>query len=191
MGRGASEGGVPVFQSTMYTAFIALILGVVCLIALLGLLRAGGDKQLNASMQQEADRAVVNALRNFSIRLDFSPGSAHHVESILSKYYGNPKLPGTANDMALQLGAYLGEVIRRQKGGKWRIPPGKDIMDVEIAWGERSVPPVQWCAKRILNGQSDNVWLKFQFITDQKAAATAAAAEAAAPPKAAAPPTLS
>ena len=152
----------------MVSIFIALPLAVAAFFAILSLLRASAGKQIAVSMKQEADRAVVNALRNFAVRLDFSPGSVQTVEKILSQYHGNPKLPGTANDLALQLGAYVGEVIRREKGAVWSVPPGKDLMDIEVTWGGRSVRPMQWCVKRMMNGKDDNLWIKFQFMMEQR-----------------------
>jgi hypothetical protein len=33
-----------------------------------------------------------------------------------------------------------------------------------IRWGEHEAFPIGWCGKRIVNGEEDNVWFKFQLL---------------------------
>lgn len=126
----------------------------------------------NAFMPMLADAAAKFAAGR-GMSLDYSPGSVEHVESLLAELHQS-RAAGRLADRDLhlhahQFGAYVGEVLRRTYGGHW-------AEDHELA-GPKSFPlhwkdgqsfPVGWCGKRILNGDEDNVWAKFQIVTSEE-----------------------
>ncbi|MGH9556398.1 MAG: hypothetical protein ACRD2Y_11315 [Terriglobales bacterium] len=95
---------------------------------------------LDETMCSYADKAVAKAREGFRITLDFSPASVERVEEMAATIhnrrqrrmhadeYGDPSPdwdPSEEADypqLALALGAYLGEVIRRRFGGAWENP---------------------------------------------------------------------
>lgn len=71
--------------------------------------------------------------------------------------------------LAHWLGAYIGEVLRREYGGHW-------AEDHEL-FGPKAYPlfaldqtlfPVAWCGKRIFDGEAEDVWYKYQVLTSYK-----------------------
>ena len=124
---------------------------------------------LNAGMQSLAERAVKYAADQ-GVKLDYSAESVQRVELLLASLH-QARVHGKLSDdevsrHAARFGAYIGEVLRCAYGGHW-------TQDHDVA-GPNSFPfhwksaksfPVGWCGKRILNGEEDNVWHKFQIVT--------------------------
>ncbi len=120
-----------------------------------------------------ATEALKDAKENNQITLDYSPESIRSVEKILGgihdAYVKNPSSI-SANGLGPAYGAYIGEVIRKSEpGARWE-------RDDAVA-GEKSYPiilgsghsyPMAWCYHRIVNGDGDNVWVKYQVLKDQR-----------------------
>ena len=95
---------------------------------------------LDETMRGYAEKAVAEAREGFAITLDFSPASVARVEEMAAAIHarrqrrlhadehGDPSPdwgPSEEADypqLALALGAYIGEVIRRRWGGAWENP---------------------------------------------------------------------
>jgi hypothetical protein len=95
------------------------------------------------------------------------------VESILGELHEDHAkglLSGEqVNVNALRYGAYIGEVLRRTYGGTWATDhPMGGPKSYPIRCKNYESFPVRWCGKRILNGDEDNVWFKFQVFTSDK-----------------------
>jgi hypothetical protein len=105
--------------------------------------------------------------------LDYSPKSVKIVESILGELH-EAHVKGSLSDdqvkvMALRYGAYIGEVLRRTYGGTWATDHSvAGPRSYPIRWKKHESFPVGWCGKRILNGDEDNVWFKFQVFTSDR-----------------------
>jgi hypothetical protein len=123
----------------------------------------------NALMAVLADEAVHRARTEFGITLDFSADSVAAVEEALGKLHAR-RAPGEMSDArlnreAMTWGAYVGEVIRRLKGGRWdkdHPAAGPDSYPIDYD-GDQSFP-VGWCGRRILDGDQDNVLHKFRIL---------------------------
>lgn len=103
-------------------------------------------------MSAYAQDAVEYAQRSFDIPLDYSEGSVQQVEPILAKLLETiPKgAPGKLftkgpsqhelDQMTKMFGGYVGEVIRRAWGGRWKLEsaafPGQQVITFEIAGGK-------------------------------------------------------
>ena len=123
---------------------------------------------LQKAMGKQATRAVAQG-RRFNARLDYSAQSIQKLEELLS-VMTQLRATGKMSDKlveetSLVYGAYIGEVVRRSKGGAW--------MRDHLQFGPSCFPfvtggnqffPVTWCEKRIENGSADNVWLKYQSL---------------------------
>jgi len=122
----------------------------------------------NVFMPLMADRAVQFA-KERGKALDYSPESIKVVDSLLGELHDLRDKQRLSNEdlnaHALHFGAYIGEVIRRKFGGSWAT-------DHPVA-GPNSFPmhslgsdsfTIGWCAKRIVNGDDDSVWFKYQVV---------------------------
>ncbi len=141
-------------------------------------------------MSSAAEDAVCQARALYDVKLDYTEGSVQAVEAILERIYQSlprglgrlfRRAPSNKEimDCALVLGAYLGEVMRRQWGGEWG-PPMAEISDVHatLHLPGPTVWPTAKVLKRLLNGAEDNVWLYYRVLkADCRRAAEAAAAE--------------
>ncbi|CAN0327416.1 unnamed protein product, partial [Phaeothamnion confervicola] len=123
----------------------------------------------NAFMPLLADEAVLRARTEFGVALDFGPDSVASVEEALDKLHARraagAMTDGRLNREAMTWGAYVGEVIRRLKGGRWakdHHAAGPDSYPIDYD-GHQSFP-VGWCGRRILNGAEDSVLHKFRFL---------------------------
>jgi len=61
----------------------------------------------------------------------------------------------------LGVGSYVGEVLVRQLGGRWRFDQGRWIVVLPGAHGDATVPPFGWVKKRLENGEEDNLAYKY------------------------------
>ncbi|MBX9623922.1 MAG: hypothetical protein K2X82_08905 [Gemmataceae bacterium] len=130
---------------------------------------AASPPDVNEGMAQLADKAVRRAADEYAADLDYSPESVERVEAVLGRLHARHAagdLPAEqAGREAAVWGAYVGEVIRRLKGGHWEADhaaagPGS----VAICYDGGQSFPVGWCYKRIVNGDEDNVWHKFRYF---------------------------
>ena len=118
------------------------------------------------------DHAVAEAEQYDGIKLDYSIDSIKKVDTILGRvhdlYVKNPSSV-QVQGIALEYGAYVGEVIRRNEPGTYWT------RDSQIA-GEKSFPlhwkstenyPLGWCSRRIVNGNDDLIWIKYTVIKER------------------------
>ena len=128
---------------------------------------------LQTRMFRFAEQAVIDTWENHRTVLDYSPESVEIVEVILdnlaevisARQFSDKDIRAEA----LILGAYLGEVIRREHGGTWAenhhvAGPGSHPLD----WGQRESFPYIWCYKRLTLGEEENVWHKYEFFVHNR-----------------------
>lgn len=126
----------------------------------------------NQFMPQLAQRAVAYAAEH-GRRLDYSAESVQDVEALLGELH-DLRAKGSLDDRgvnqhALRFGAYVGEVLRRRYNGTWHLDHEVGgPSSFPISWGGGESFPVTWCGKRILNGDEDNVWFKYQVVTSDE-----------------------
>ena len=109
---------------------------------------------------------IAPALTSSGYRADLSPSSLWDLERFFGEQAQNGRArPGGLLSEGLGsrlfgLGAYLGEVIRRDLGGTWHgddsDPQAEINVAVDLADGKR-IWPVQRVMKRFRNGPEDNV----------------------------------
>jgi len=126
----------------------------------------------NVFMPLMADRAVQFAKERGKV-LDYSPESIKAVDSLLGELHDLRDKQRLSNQdlnaHALHFGAYIGEVIRRKFGGSWATDhpvAGPKSFPVHFLGGESF--PIGWCGKRILNGDEDNVWFKYEVVISRR-----------------------
>ena len=122
--------------------------------------------ELKESMSALAER-IAN--EGFAKKLDYSLESVHEVEAILAvlhNEYVKTHSEEGIHGIALEFGAYLVKLIERHFGpvdwSRDHADFGQDAFP--LVWRGRTLFPVTWCLKRIIDGPSDNVWSKFQVL---------------------------
>ena len=98
------------------------------------------------------------------IDLDYSLKSIQVIEEELARIAKevnktNPQ-QGTFG-LAMGYGAYIGEVLRRRHGGSWAVEQTGGAGSYRLTTKSNTVIfPVNWCWKRLINGEEDNVYHK-------------------------------
>jgi len=137
---------------------------------------ASDDPQISSMLIGNLEMAIRTADEKWGVDLDFSEKSLDGLEAILAKLYELTQQaaargePGPTNDqlntMCLMWGVYLGEVMRRHFGGKWKVAPSPRNPNgiLQLAMGQASTFPQQKIYKRLINGQEDNVAFYFRAM---------------------------
>lgn len=162
------------------TTTILVILTVILLVGVLAFRRFKAalpvsGLELQSMIATMAEGAVGEAKQQ-NVSLDYSADSVQHIEAILAKFHERYRSGEMAhadvNRQAMRYGSYVGEVIRRMKGGIWaRDHEQAGPHTYPLSYGEHQSFPIMWCGKRMVNGPEDNVWHKFQIIVLEDAAA--------------------
>ncbi|WP_126419525.1 hypothetical protein [Asticcacaulis excentricus] len=118
--------------------------------------------------------AVEYAQERFGVDLDFSADSVARLENLLvtlhkslpkgriQKLFKKSPTDEEIRLMSKVLGAYLGEVIRRNKGGEWASNEQFDALGLYFG-DDKWVFPVAKVHKRLMNGEEDNVFSFYQI----------------------------
>ena len=120
-------------------------------------------------MQKFAEQAVIDAWQYNRIVLDYSPESIEIIEQILTKRQKWIRDKNfTDKDIraeALIAGAYIGETVKREKGGTWS--ESDEIAgeaSYPLKFNDQNVYPYIWCYKRLTEGPEENVWHKYSYF---------------------------
>jgi hypothetical protein len=158
--------------SLLESAAIAIcaLFGVLVLRTYLGKRKIRSD--FDYAMQVVAKEAVRRAKSQHGVNLDFGPASIERLEGMLGSIHeGHLKNPLTEKELSLQSirwGAYIGEAIKRVRGGKWHRDSekaGRGAMPIVFDAANEAFP-CSWAYKRIADGPDDNIVFKFQFSSD-------------------------
>jgi hypothetical protein len=157
---------------------------LLCLVAAAAvlLLRARSRQNSRAPRDFASTQEMMNWLaseavamgRDNGVELDYSPQSIERAESLLAKLHDEYRTGMTTtgiNGLAMAMGAYVGECIRRDNpGARWeRDHPVAGKGSFPLHWRDGESFPIGWCHKRIVNGPEENVWLKYTTIRDGRA----------------------
>ncbi len=114
----------------------------------------------DAKVEALAAEFVEVARGSLGLELDMTPDSLKAVDAILDQFRGQLAGEGEAAKAraVLWIGAYYGEVVRRQLGGGWVTTPEGDVgLVIEAESGF-----VLWCfetvAEEVYEGDDKNLW---------------------------------
>jgi hypothetical protein len=115
-----------------------------------------------------AAEQISRALSQSGYRADFSLESLKQIDRFFDEQVANgqPKPGGFLSQQLgarlFAIGAYVGEVIRRQNGGQWEgddsDPQAEINISVRLKTGV-TLWPVQRVMKRFKNGAEDSIWI--------------------------------
>jgi hypothetical protein len=158
------------------TPLIAVLLVLAVLLFLLWQRSRNGVertfKSTDEFIQWLASEAEKDAEQENHVRLDYSVESIKSVERILGQlhdqYSKNPSSV-SVKGIGSAYGAYVGEVIRRSEpGARWeRDDAVGGEKSYPLIWGAGHSYPLAWCQKRIINGDEDNVWIKYYVLKER------------------------
>jgi hypothetical protein len=127
------------------------------------------DDALARMMEAYAEDAVDHARQRFHLTLDYSDESVNLVEGLLDKLhrefprgikrlFKRPPSQEVIATIAKMYRGYVGEVVRRNHGGEWRVQsnvPGVDgpVIAFRVRGGTWFLPAKVY--KRVLNGSED------------------------------------
>lgn len=115
----------------------------------------------------EAAEWVATALSSSGYKADFSFDSLKEVDRFFDDQapFGRPKpgglLAGKVGSRIFALGAYVGEVIRREGGGQWQGDDSDPDAEINLALRLKSgtiIWPIQRAMKRFKNGRADGIY---------------------------------
>lgn len=122
-------------------------------------------KTTDELIQSLSSKAVKDADANNQIKLDYGVDSIKKVEQILGKLhekYEKSHSSISVTELSAAYGSYIGEVIRKTETGVHWGP--KSVLGEKVyslSWNNVEVYPMNWCEKRIVDGEDDNVWMKY------------------------------
>jgi hypothetical protein len=111
---------------------------------------------------------ISRALSQSGYKADFSLESLKQVDRFFEEQVANgqPKPGGLLSQQLgarlFAIGAYVGEVIRRQNGGEWQSDDNDPQAEINIAVRLQTgviLWPVQRVMKRFKNGAEDGIWI--------------------------------
>jgi hypothetical protein len=126
-------------------------------------------------MKEYARDAVDFSQQEYRIKLDFSEKSIRRVDTIVidlhrqlpktktGKLSERGQLRHTIDAVCKMYGAYLGEVIRANLGGRWRLEPlasGESIITLKV----KSIRlfPQSGVYKRLTSGEAGGLWYYYK-----------------------------
>ena len=116
-------------------------------------------------IQSLSAEAVKDADANNQIKLDYNVDSIKKVEQILGKLhekYEKSQSSISVTGLSAAYGAYIGEVIRKTEPGvHWERDSVSGEKLYSLRWNKVEVYPMNWCEKRIVDGEDDDVWMKY------------------------------
>jgi hypothetical protein len=133
------------------------------------------DLSYNEAMEAFSLDAVDYALTQYGLTLDFTQESLTHVEAIATAlhkempkgFLGKLLKRGPSEQdldlMSKMLGGYVGEVIRRQRGGDWAISEQFNTLGLKFS-DDEWVFPLAKAYKRLTNGSEDDLAFFYKVI---------------------------
>jgi hypothetical protein len=119
-------------------------------------------------MKRLADE-FVGLMRDLDWELDFSEQSVQTLAEMIEQQFGDWR-PWRRGEVAKKnvpsaslVGAYLGEVVIRHRGGHWGWMPEFDVAAVQLPSGTWTSPPAK-AQKRFLNGKEDDLVFYYEAL---------------------------
>ncbi|MDG2122499.1 MAG: hypothetical protein P8J87_02295, partial [Verrucomicrobiales bacterium] len=115
--------------------------------------------EFSKEMKNAANLHVGLFAKHFAIELDYSERSLTDIDRAISEFHAD----GVASTGTyLPYSAYVGEVVRRNVGGRWGLSED-NCASLAVSSGEKraTVYPLTWVAKRFEDGEEGAVAVKY------------------------------
>ncbi len=121
-------------------------------------------------LRKMAEETAVSAAKTLGIQLDFTPASLKTLDDAVDTFFepGGPVIAPTI----MTFGAYLGEVVIRNLGGRWR--PSESWEDAAIVdlGPIAELYPMRRMAKRMQEGRENSVEFWYETVAKYRASPT-------------------
>ena len=124
-------------------------------------------------MRNKLVSLAVEIGKSYDFNLDFSENSIKNVEKILSEFHEDYKETGNEEGLlgiSFEFGLYIVGVIEKNHG-KGKLERNHQDFGEDsypFYWKEGTLFPCSWCYKRIFDGESDNIWYKYETFVIEK-----------------------
>lgn len=128
----------------------------------------------DAKVQKVAEAYALDAVDfardRFHLPLDWTDVSVQHIETILARFHDEMASAKPSEETILQFakifGSYVGEVFRRNHGGRWgMVTVGADtVPGIEADKNAGRFWPWGKVRNRLVNGVEDNVWHYYRHL---------------------------
>jgi hypothetical protein len=135
-----------------------------------GLNAVSSNDTVAVKMERLAEQAAMDAWSRAHIRVHIGIHSLPDFDRYLDLVSKSPGFKGSSDKdkraEGMIGGAFVGEAIRRTHGGSWMesAPDLPDAGPFPLQVGNSTIWPVNWCAKRLMNGPEDNIYDKYVFL---------------------------
>ena len=124
-------------------------------------------------LQVELTDAAVQIARGYGVSLNFSHESVESVERVLAQvheHYAKTHDERGLRGIGIEFAAYIVTTIQRNtREGNWeRDDPTMGEASFPFYWRGAAIFPYGWCMKRIIDGDGDNVWIKYRLLVLEK-----------------------
>jgi hypothetical protein len=140
------------------------------------------DQALAANVINILATALLTASLKWGLHLDFSEASVEGLDSLLERLHqpfqdgsGPAPVDEQVASQATLWGVYLGEVIRRNRGGRWsyrELPESKRAL--QIGFGDQGIFPISRVTRQIRGGAEFSVRAFYNWTAGFSAPAGAA-----------------
>lgn len=132
---------------------------------------------------EQAQEFVAYHHVDTDVTLDYSAASIAQVDALLDDLHHRQVDPADVGDLVVGAASYVGEVIRRTRGGTWAAADedgadsGAAIFNPRMIVAGSSLWPASKVCKRILDGANDSLVLYYETTATIAAAMRAIAQE--------------
>jgi hypothetical protein len=126
------------------------------------------DSKLAEDMEANARSAVQLTKTQFHTDLGYGIESIEQLEQLFDRVQytmPNPDSKETTGLLTKLWGSYLGEVIRRQHGGKWLLWNDEHGKAIALQVGEALIFPFNKVKKRLERGSGQSIWEYYQYLS--------------------------
>ncbi|NLF51550.1 MAG: hypothetical protein GX577_10475 [Leptolinea sp.] len=122
-----------------------------------------GESEIELNLKQLAEQAVLIAHDDYGVDLDYTMESLPTLYKLLERAHilkSSPAYEGIVPNRTIQIwGAYLGEIVRRSRGGSWKENPAANgIRRYSVYTPTGNIYPMEQIYLRVVPGiQTSNL----------------------------------
>ena len=120
-----------------------------------------------AQAMRELAEIFVNASVHEGYEVGWGADSAQRLDELCDAFLASRPEQGVIDSMIMSMGAYLGEVIVRNAGGRWTYDQSQETAGVETQQQQMCFPHNK-VAKRLTLGEEHGLWAFYEYAATGK-----------------------
>lgn len=113
---------------------------------------------------QRAANTFIEGMDREGEHLDFSDSSVNRLDGLIDEFWPRGPSEDTLNYTAPMIGAFLGEVIVRNIGGRW--VDDREFNQPAVEYGEERILPISKVLKRLTEGPEHSLGIFYAEIRE-------------------------